>query len=331
MKSFAHTRPRSLALCILVGLLSLAAVAHGNDRKASFQEGMKLLATGDYDGACAAFEKSEVPAPTVSTQYQLGRCNESRGRFGSAHRFFLSAAGLAEEAGDAGRAKTARQRAREVEPKAGKMAIIVSQDRQIAGLTITCDGVQIAQKDWGKAMPIDSGKHTIELSAPGMESKTIEAESTGPGKPTLVEAPALVATGSGGGATAPTATGTATAPPPPPPGAGEPEMVRKSAGGFWTGVALTAVGGLNILGGVGLWVQDETADAPVGPIALLIAGGAILGVGLPLMFVFGKRVPAGPDGEPVEEASGETRPATEGAVYLQPMVTPTGAGLRLLF
>ncbi|RLB64631.1 MAG: hypothetical protein DRI90_04130 [Deltaproteobacteria bacterium] len=318
MNSIAHPKPRSLALCILVGLLSLTGVAQGDDAKAAFQEGMKLLATGDYDGACAAFERSESPAPTVSTQYQLGRCNESRGRLGSAHRFFLSAAGLAEEAGDAARAKTARQRAREVEPKAGKMAIIIPQDRQVEGLTVTCDGIDVPQKNWGKAVPIDSGKHTIVLSAPGMETKSIEAQSGGPGKPTLVEAPALEP--GGGAATTPTAT----PPAPPPPGDAGPEMVRKSNGAFWAGMGLTIGGGLAILGGVGLWVQDETADAPIGPIALLIGGSALLGVGLPLMFVFGKKVPAGPDGEPLEEAA-------EGAIYLQPLIGPTGAGLRLRF
>ncbi len=317
MNSFAHPRPRPLALCILVGLLSLTAVAHGDDSKAAFQEGMKLLGTGDYAGACAAFKRSEDPAPTVSTQYQLGRCNESRGRFGTAHRFFLTAAAMAAEAGEDGRAKTARQRAREVEPQAGKMAIIVPQDHQVEGLTITCDDIDVPQKDWGKAVPMDSGTHTIVLSAPGMDTKTIEAESSGPGKPTLVEAPALEP-GGGGSTTAPTG-----APPPPPEDAG-PEMVRKSNGAFWAGMGLTIGGGLAILGGIGLWVRDETADAPIGPIALLIGGSALLGVGLPLMFVFGKKVPAGPDGEPLEEAA-------EGAIYLQPLIGPTGAGLRLRF
>jgi len=327
MTSFLARKPAAIALAIVVALLSLSGLALGDESKTAFQEGMKLLATGDYDGACAAFEKSDAAKPSLAARYQLGRCNESRGRFGTAHRYFLIVAAMAEEAGDADRAKTARQRAREVEPKAGQLAIIVPQDRQVEGLTVTCDGIEVPKENWGKAVPMDAGKHTIELSAPGYETQTLEAETAGPGKPVLVEAPALVASGTGG---APAPTGAT--PPPPPPGDEGPEMVRRSAGAFWTGVGLTAAGGLAGVGGIYLWVAGEGSELEnkAGAIGLWILGGAMLGVGLPLMIVFGQKVPAGPDGEPMDEDEVPAQPAA-GTVTLQPLVGPTGAGLQLTF
>ncbi|MBW2453533.1 MAG: hypothetical protein JRI68_03435 [Deltaproteobacteria bacterium] len=100
-----------------------------------------------------------------------------------------------------------------------------------------------------------------------------------------MEAPALVATG-GGGATAPTATT------PPPPGDEGPQEVRKSAGAFWTGVGLTAAGGLSTIGGIYLWVAGDGTELEnkAGAVGLWILGGAMLGVGLPLMIVFGQKV-----------------------------------------
>ncbi len=328
MSSFLKRKSAGFALCLLVVLLSLSGLALGDESKTAFQEGMKALATEDYDGACAAFERSDTAKPSLAARYQLGRCNESRGRFGTAHRYFLMAAAMADEAGDTERAKTARQRAREVEPKAGQLAIIVAQDRQVEGLAISCDGVEVPQTQWGKAVPTDAGKHTIELSAPGYEPQTLEAEIAGPGKPVLLEIPALVAAG---GATASTAT--AAPPPPPPPGDEGPQEARRSNGAFWTGVGLTAAGGLAAIGGVyfiaaGQGTEEENAITAVG---LWVLGGAMLGVGLPLMLVFGKKVPAGPDGEPLDEDEAAAQAAAAGVVTLQPLVGPTGAGLRLTF
>jgi hypothetical protein len=340
---------RGLAFAACVAATALAGNTAAQSAQDQFNEGMKLMAKGDFDGACAAFEKSEDPEPTIATRYQLGKCNEERGHYGTAYLRYGDAARLADEKGDKKRAQVARQRANEVEPKAPRMVIVVPADRQVDGLTIKRGGKKVPKADWSKATVVDNGFHDIEISAPGVKTVTMRVEAKG-GTVAKVAVPKLDKTGSagdGGSAGAggssgaggsnnvappgPSPTSSGAVPigePPPPPVDEGPQTKRKSSGLFWTGTGLVIAGGLAGLGGTYLVATNDNGEGeggpPVGGISLLIGSVVFLGVGIPFMVVFGEKVPA-------EAETPEGKPTPTTGVILEPIVSPTYGGLRLRF
>jgi hypothetical protein len=289
-----------------------------------FNEGMRLLSKGDYDGACAAFERSEVNGPTMASRYQLGRCNEERSHFGSAYLAYLKSAELAEKKGDTKRAAVARQRARELEDRAPKLVFVVPPANLVQGLTIKRNGASVPNSDWGKAIVIEEGQHNIQIGAPGRKTVSMQIDAQGPGRPAMVTVPTLEA---GNDPTEPVVVPKPTpAASPKPKGAQPPPLQpyqgeqpkpgdRKSPALFWTGVGLVTSGGLAaVLGGIA-WGLDGLPEPPPGAIVSFVGAGVFLAVGIPFMAVGGRR----------------NGPEAALAPRLEPVVMPTGAGLKLTF
>lgn len=270
------------------------------ERRAHFQLGMELLAKSDYEGACAAFEKAEAKGPAIGSSYQLGRCNEGRGKYGLAYESYKRAAMLADSAGDGERASIARDRAAEMEPKAPKLLIVVPPDRAASGMTVRIDGKVVA--DWSSAAPIGEGSHRIEISAQGRSSASLAVEVRMQAEVVRVTVPEL----------APLATA---APPPP---EEEPEERRRNPALFWTGIGLTIGGGCALIAGLGILGNAEATGDPTyspGGIALLVSSAALLGVGIPFTIVYGRK-------QPVEAAS---------AVIVEPRIGAGSASLSVTF
>jgi serine/threonine-protein kinase len=186
---------------IFAGALALGATIAGTgfaeptaeDKAAAealFQEALKLTKLNNYPDACPKLEASNKLDPAVGTLFNLGDCYEHTGRTASAWSTFGEARRFAEQRKDR-REKDAAEREKSLEPKLAKL--VVKADDKPEGLTIRRDKKPIDTATLGSAVPVDPGKHTIEVEAPGREpwSTTVDVPDK-PGEIT-VSIPALAA------------------------------------------------------------------------------------------------------------------------------------------
>jgi len=305
---------------LVVAAIALAPIlAHAQSPKNPealqlYQHGKKLIDQQKYKQACAALKQSLDIEEAINTLYQFGRCNESQDRYLEAHDAYLRASTMARTAGDQKRAGIAQQRADDLKPKIPKLVVLVNSS--VPSLSITWGDKSIPQADWGKAVPIDPGEHTVKASAPGYQewSMTISAQRTG--GVSKVTIPELVPSTSAASDQPPPPP--PVAPPPPPPGDGEEytgPTERRSTGMFITGVILIPVGGLALLAAPIVYGVDVAESGGVSsdpgplPIALAIFGVAAIGAGIPLLVIGNQDVP-------VENAA--QPPPPQAAVHVGP-------------
>lgn len=158
--------------------------------EALFQEALKLTNVNKYEEACPKLEASNKLDPAVGTLFNLGDCYEHTGRTASAWSSFGEARRLAEQRKDR-REKDASTREKALETRLAKL-VLQAADRP-EGLTIRRDKKPVDLATLGSAVPVDPGKHTIEVEAPGREPWTTTVEV--PDKPGEVPVviPALAA------------------------------------------------------------------------------------------------------------------------------------------
>ncbi|WP_437729688.1 hypothetical protein [Sorangium sp. So ce1335] len=323
--------------------------------QALFDAARQLMAQGKHADACPKLEESQRLDPGIGTQFNLAVCYEQVGRTASAWSTFLDVAGAARAAGQAEREKVARQRATALEPRLIRLTITAPADAP-ADLQVKRDGAVVGRAQWGIPVPVDPGKHTIEASAAGRApfAKTVELTRAGAaeavaipplaaGAPARAAAPPASGAAPATGGAAPPASGPArpaggaalapvAGPAPVPAAPARPQMRRRSKGMMVTGIVLTSIGAVALIGGglafasadSGDPVEDEfgyldegesAADAG----AALVVGGLIFaGVGIPLAIIGGRKVPV----EPAKSAAAAPAPSPE------LVLGPRYAGLR---
>jgi hypothetical protein len=217
-----HQRPLFAAAAVSL-LASLAsAPARADDpatAQALFTDAKKLMAAGKYSDACPKLEESDHASPAIGTKFNLADCYEHTGRTASAWAGFLSVAAAAKNANQGAREKAARDRAKALEPKLSRISIVVQTP--VDGLEVKRDEESIGSAQWGEALPVDPGEHTLSAKATGKRPwKTIVDVATGPSTvkviiPTLDDdpnPPAAAAAASTGGASTPASSSPASQP-----------------------------------------------------------------------------------------------------------------------
>lgn len=139
-----------------------AAIAQG-----LFDDARQLMGRGNYAEACPKLEESEKLDPGSGTLINLGECYDRVGRTASAWTTFIEAATSARAAGKLERERTARARAAALAPRVPKMLVQAPASARIRNLEIRRDDVIIGRPQWGTALPIDPGSHTVSASANG--------------------------------------------------------------------------------------------------------------------------------------------------------------------
>lgn len=295
--------------------------------QALFDAARQLMAQGKHADACPKLEESQRLDPGIGTQFNLAVCYEQIGRTASAWSTFLEVAGAAKAAGQLEREKVARQRATALEPRLIRLTITAPEGAP-ADLQVKRDGAVVGRAQWGIPVPVDPGKHTIEASAAGKApfTKTIELGRAGASE--TVAIPPLAA-GAPARATAPPATAppaTGAAPP------ARPQMRRRSKGMMVTGIVLTSLGAVALIGGGLAFASADSSDPLDGELdyldegesaedagAALVVGGLVLaGVGIPLAIIGGRQVPVAP----AKKAAAAPAPSPE------LVLGPRYAGLR---
>jgi hypothetical protein len=170
-----------LVLSALAGVSGLAS-AQGTDPAAAevlFREARQLMEQGKLDEACPRFMESQRLDPATGTLLAVASCHEQQGQLATAWAEYTAVAGRAEKEGRQDRASVAKERARSLEPRLSTLTLSAPPAvLAIKGLNVRRDGVDFSSAVFNRALPIDGGLHTIELSAPGYlpESLSIQID-----------------------------------------------------------------------------------------------------------------------------------------------------------
>lgn len=249
--------PLSLSLLLAAGAAHAQAPSDkGAAAEALFQEARALVTKKDFAAACPKFKASYELDPGYGVLFNLAECYASLGKTASAWAAYADAAAMAKRADQKDRVEKAEKRAADLAPKLEKMTIAVTDPP--AGLVVKRDDVALDAATWGVALPVDPGKHTISVEAPGKKPWSTTAETKGPGSTVTVAIPALEAASATGGAPGTTASPSTipTAGPVADDGRGTRRTIGLVVAG--AGVAALAVGG--VMGGLASSKWSEAQD-----------------------------------------------------------------------
>jgi len=129
---------------------------------------MKLMDEKKYAEACPKLAESNRLDAGMGTRFHLGNCYENLGLLASAWALFTEVADEAKRTGQKGREGVARERAKQLEVRLPKITVQVSPSvASISGLEVRNGDNIVHSALWGQPLPVDPGKHTIKVTAPG--------------------------------------------------------------------------------------------------------------------------------------------------------------------
>ena len=182
MRAQRRCAPSALLLLSGLTLSSQARADHRAEDKATaqvlFDQGRAAVKQGNFSEACPKFAESQRLDPGIGTLLWLGDCYENVGQTATAWATFKEAAAAAKLQHD-NREQVARDRINKLEPTLPHVTILVREETAIPKLEILRDGVPVGTAQWGIAVPVDPGTHTIVARAPGRQdwSQTIQVAS----------------------------------------------------------------------------------------------------------------------------------------------------------
>jgi hypothetical protein len=179
---------------LAASMLFVAPVAHAADpsegeaaAESLFQEARKLVGAGRYQEACPMFLASYKLSPAVGVLLNLADCYEKSGQYASAWARFHEAIAMAERLGRSDRERTARERAKALEPKLHRVTITSREP----DAHVKLDGHAMEPSVLGTAIPIDPGKHIVEASAQGKKSLSTAFDVSNWNRTISIEIPPL--------------------------------------------------------------------------------------------------------------------------------------------
>jgi len=190
-----NTRRMALLVCTTLCSFSSHARAQSSDSavaQALFDDAKLLMAKGHAADACPKLEESQHLEPRSGTLINLASCYEQTNRLASAWSTYIEAATSAKSAGNTERERVARERAAALVPRIAKLTINVAPElKNIPGLEVSRDGVQVREPEWGLALPANAGPHVVSAAVPGYATFKSTAVVVGEGSNTSVNVPLL--------------------------------------------------------------------------------------------------------------------------------------------
>ncbi|WP_437522336.1 tetratricopeptide repeat protein [Sorangium sp. So ce726] len=164
---------------------------HKEQVLALYQAATRLLEAGRIAEACAMLEQGRTLDPTaLNLLLRLGECLARTGKTAGAWNVFSETAAIAKSAGDP-RAARAAALAAALEPRLSRMAIAVPPGSAAPGLEIRRNGVLLLPSQWGQALPVDPGTHTVEAKAPGRKRWSVVRAVPPDGAAVVIDVPLL--------------------------------------------------------------------------------------------------------------------------------------------
>ncbi len=164
--------------------------------EALFRQGQSLMAEEKFDEACPKFEESQRLEALTGTLLNLAVCHEKQGKLATAWNEFNAALVASRRDRRDDRVAYAKEHIDALEPQLSKLTLVLPESNQTKGLEITLDTTQVGRPAWNIPLPVDPGKHTLLVRAPGKVDWSSEFEvDPGPGRqsisiPSLEDAPA---------------------------------------------------------------------------------------------------------------------------------------------
>ncbi len=163
----ARSIAASLVASILVPVASPAFADEQTLAQELFDQGRRLMGEKKYDEACNAFAESYKLDNKTGALLNLAVCNETRGRVASAWAEYKDVASLSRKENNEGREKYAKEHVAALEPKLSRLTLTLAKGADVAGIELTIDGSKVGRAGIGLPLPVDPGKHTVAVTAPG--------------------------------------------------------------------------------------------------------------------------------------------------------------------
>ncbi len=167
---------RSISVATAVALLALSVPARAQSAEADelFRQGRAALEKMDYATACSKFAESNRLERAVGTLISLAQCEEAQNKFVMARQHWQEAADLADALQDRlQRGPGARAKVVELDKRIARLTIQLAPTAP-ANTTVKRDDVNLQSASFGSALPIESGKHVLVVTADGYEPKTFD-------------------------------------------------------------------------------------------------------------------------------------------------------------
>jgi len=156
-----------------------------------FDRGLELMKLGKDEEACQTLERSQAVEPGGGTMLYLAECYEKLGRTASAWAMYREAASLAQEQGQAERAKKGATRAEHLQGSLSKLTLVPPSNVTIPGLLITRNGNVVPAAALGVPVPVDPGEQKLTAAAPGYANWNLTVDLPANGARLVVDVPAL--------------------------------------------------------------------------------------------------------------------------------------------
>jgi hypothetical protein len=173
MRRFHRLYSVALAALLAGALPRTAAAQSTAAAEALFNDGRNAMEAKDYVTACQRFRESNRLDPAVGTLLNLGVCETSRGRVATAWELFRA---VSEKlATDDPRRDYVTKQLAEIEPRLPHLVLTLASGAP-ADTKAREGDAEFANAAFGVPLPMDPGKHTFLVDAPGYESRTIDVE-----------------------------------------------------------------------------------------------------------------------------------------------------------
>jgi hypothetical protein len=164
----------SLLLTLGTLCVSVPGAAQAGDAAAAevlFREGRAASEAGDHRKACEKYHESHRLDPATGTMLNIADCEERLGRFATAWTYYRAVTQKLPSSDD--RSAVAKSRADALEPRLPKLVLRLAPGAP-SGTRVLRDGVELKSASLGSALPVDPGKHVIEVTAEGRAPRRFE-------------------------------------------------------------------------------------------------------------------------------------------------------------
>lgn len=160
-------------VAVLVVTLTSFDVAHaaGSDPAAAealFRAGREAMKRGDPQTACARFGESHRLDPAPGTLLNLAECDEILAKLATAWAHLREAIDGMQPNDD--RIPDAKRKVLELEPRLPRVVIRLASGAPPSS-KVTRDGVDVGPGSFGVPLPVDPGRHTVLVTAPGFADR----------------------------------------------------------------------------------------------------------------------------------------------------------------
>ncbi len=174
---------------------SVPAFAQAGVSEQLYHDGGELMKAGKTHEACAKFAASyRADNTAVGSLLATAACHEKEGKVAAAWGEYGAVAAIAARDGQADRQQYATDHAKALEPKLHHVIVQPSFDAASPpdGLAVQLDGTPFDVGALNSQIPIDSGDHTLSVSATGKKPASAKFTTADDTKTDTIALPALV-------------------------------------------------------------------------------------------------------------------------------------------